>query len=68
MNELYEGIDDEKPLGKDRVIMFENDEFDFKEALEHMAISPERKILVKNSENELSGIISLSDIFKLIIN
>jgi hypothetical protein len=65
MCELYDGIDDERPLGKDRVVVFDNINYTFKEVLENMAISPERKIVLSDSNTSL-GIISLSDIFKIL--
>ena len=63
---LYEGIDEERPLGKERISIIDiNDFLDIKTLFEMMSISPERKIIVK--ENEDLGVITLSTIFKTVI-
>ena len=69
MTDLYQDIDLELPLGKDRIILDKEGNFDLKEALEKMAISPERKILIKcgpDSPQCHDGIITLSNIFNLL--
>ena len=70
---MYEGIDDEKPYGKQRLILLElNDEtkqIKIKEIFEKINISPEKKIIVfdKNNGNKVY-LISLKSIFEKIIN
>ena len=70
---MYEGIDDEKPYGKQRLILLElNDEtkqIKIKEIFEKINISPEKKIIVfdKNNGNKVY-LISLKSIFDTIIN
>lgn len=68
LQKLYEGIDEEKPLGKERIsiIDLEKSDYDLKTIFEMMSISPERKIIVKD-KNDL-GLITLSSIFKSVIN
>ena len=70
---MYEGIDDEKPYGKQRLILLElNDEtkqIKIKEIFEKINISPEKKIIVfdKNNGNKIY-IISLKSIFETIVS
>ena len=65
MKELYKDIDDTLPLGKERVIFVQLNEDNLKDIFEKMAISPEKKIVVKKGE-QYSAIISISDIFNLL--
>jgi hypothetical protein len=62
---LYEGIDLDKPLGKDRIICCEENSICMKDIFEKMIICPERKIFIK-TENSKLGIITLSDIFNVL--
>ena len=50
LQKLYEGIDEEKPLGKERIsiIDLEKSDYDLKTIFEMMSVSPERKIIVKD--------------------
>jgi predicted transcriptional regulator len=64
--DLYEGIDEDYPLGKERIVIVEDTEFDLKETFEKMAMSPERKILVVPNNGIPMGIITMSDLFKII--
>jgi predicted transcriptional regulator len=65
LTDLYHDVDDEYPLGKERIVICENSDFDLKETLELMAMSPERKIIIA-PDNRPIGIITMSDIFKII--
>lgn len=65
MHELYKDIDDTLPLGKERVIFCNLEEENLKDIFEKMAISPEKKIVIKK-DNKYCGIISISDIFSLL--
>ena len=74
LNNMYEGIDGDKPLGKERIIYLEyNDitkKYKIKELLEKINGAPEKKIVLKNekeSENNLFYIISLKSIFDVIV-
>ena len=74
LNDMYEGIDDDKPLGKERIIYLEyNDttkKYKIKELLEKINGAPEKKIVLKNkNENgeNLFYIISLKSIFDVIV-
>ena len=73
LNNMYEGIDSEKPLGKERIIYLEyNDitkKYKIKELLEKINGAPEKKIVLKykEDENNLFFIISLKSIFDVII-
>ena len=58
--DIYEDIDMEKPLGKERIVEV-NVDTNLKEVLEQMSICPERKLIVR--ENNDIGIITLSNIF-----
>ena len=69
---MYEGIDDDKPYGKERIIFLEyNDEnkkLRIKELLEKINGAPEKKIILKDEEggNKLE-IISLKNIFDVLV-
>jgi len=54
--------------GQDRVtIIEEEDTIFFKEILENLSTTPEKKILIKKKNSKtITGVITLSDIFKLI--
>jgi hypothetical protein len=73
LNNMYEGIDSEKPLGKERIIYLEyNDitkKYKIKELLEKINGAPEKKIVLKykEDENNLFFIISLKSIFDVIV-
>jgi hypothetical protein len=58
LNNMYEGIDSEKPLGKERIIYLEyNDitkKYKIKELLEKINGAPEKKIVLKYKEDENS--------------
>ena len=58
--DLYEDIDLERPLGKERIVEV-NVDTNLKEVLEQMSICPERKLIVR--EHNDIGIITLSNIF-----
>ena len=65
---LYEGIDEEKPLGKERVkyINIKNEKYTMKQIFELLNASPEKKIIV-NTGDDLS-LITLSNIFRCVFN
>lgn len=69
LSELYSDINEEKPYGQDRVA-FINDicEYSFKEIMEFINQSPEKKIILHRKDDlcSLLGVISLSDVFKLV--
>jgi predicted transcriptional regulator len=65
LKDLYEGIDDEKPYGKKRIVEL-RDDTDLKEVFEKMSISPERKLIIKN-DNVTIGVVALYDIFKKLV-
>ena len=73
LNNMYEGIDSEKPLGKERIIYLEyNDitkKYKIKELLEKINGAPEKKTVLKykEDENNLFFIISLKSIFDVIV-
>ena len=67
LEDLYEGVSDEIPLGKDRIFYCNNLNFSIKELFENMSISPERKIFAIDENDEFIGIITLSDLFKILI-
>ena len=74
LNDMYEGIDGDKPLGKERIIYLEYNEttkkYKIKELLEKINGAPEKKIVLKNvKENgeNLFYIISLKSIFDVIV-
>jgi len=62
---MYKGIDETVPLGKERIIFVQIGEDNLKDVFEKMAVSPEKKIVVKNGENYLT-IITISDLFNLL--
>ena len=72
LTNMYEGIDDDKPYGKERIIFFEyNDEnkkLRIKQLLEKINGAPEKKIILKDEEggNKLE-IISLKNIFDVLV-
>lgn len=72
LTNMYEGIDDEKPYGKERIIFFEyNDEnkkLRIKQLLEKINGAPEKKIVMIDKEggNKLE-IISLKNIFDVLV-
>jgi len=68
LDDLYEGVSEELPLGKDRLFYCKNLDFNIKELFENMSLSPERKIFAIDDNNEFRGIITLSDLFKILIN
>ena len=63
--DLYEGVDNEIPYGKTRIIESKYDK-KLKEVFEDMSISPERKLIIKNDDNNI-GVIALYDIFKKLV-
>lgn len=65
LKELYKDIDLTLPLGKERVVICQLGEENLKDIFEKMAISPEKKLVIKNGEH-YCGIISISDIFNLL--
>jgi len=72
LTNMYEGIDDDKPYGKERIIFLEyNDEnkkLRIKELLEKINGAPEKKILLKDKENgNKLEIISLKNIFDVLV-
>ena len=74
LNDMYEGIDDDKPLGKERIIYLEyNDttkKYKIKELLEKINGAPEKKIVLKNkkeNDENIFYIISLKSIFDVIV-
>ena len=72
LTNMYEGIDNDKPYGKERIIFLEyNDEnkkLRIKELLEKINGAPEKKIILKDEEggNKLE-IISLKNIFDVLV-
>jgi len=72
LTNMYEGIDDDKPYGKERIIFLEyNDEnkkLRIKQLLEKINGAPEKKIVLKDKEdgNKLE-IISLKNIFDVLV-
>ncbi len=67
IKDLYEDIDVEKPYGIERLIVLDLEESDVKKTLEMMSVSPERKIIFKGKQsNKPIGILTISDIFKII--
>ncbi len=65
---LYEGIDEEKPLGKERIkyINIKKEKYTMKQIFELLNASPEKKIIV-NTGDDLS-LITLSNIFRCVFN
>ncbi len=68
LNQLYEGIDNEKPLGKERIkyIDIKNEKYTMKQIFELLNASPEKKIIVNTGDDY--SLITLSNIFKSVIN
>lgn len=64
LTDLYEGVDDEKPYGKKRIMEIKDDT-NLKQVFEEMSISPERKLIIKNDNN--IGVVALYDIFKKLV-
>ena len=60
LEDLYEGVDNEKPYGKKRITELE-ESTNLKKVFEEMSICPERKLIVKYDDH--IGIITLSNIF-----
>jgi predicted transcriptional regulator len=65
LNDLYENVDDEKPLGNKRIIEV-NYEMNLKNIFENMSICPERKLIVKDG-NKI-GLITLSNCFNNLLD
>jgi hypothetical protein len=65
LNDLHSDIDDEIPIGKERVILTQLNELNIKDIFEKMSISPERKIIFYDGEN-IQGLLTLSDLFNII--
>ena len=63
--DLYEGIDDERPYGNKRIMELKDDT-NLKEVFEKMSISPERKLIITNDNNNI-GVVALYDIFKKLL-
>ena len=72
LTNMYEGIDDDKPYGKERIIFLEYNKkkkkLRIKELLEKINGAPEKKIILKDEEggNKLE-IISLKNIFDVLV-
>ena len=60
LEDLYEGVDNQKPYGKKRITELE-ESTNLKKVFEEMSICPERKLIVKYDDH--IGIITLSNIF-----
>ena len=60
LEDLYEGVENEKPYGKKRITELE-ESTNLKKVFEEMSICPERKLIVKYDDH--IGIITLSNIF-----
>jgi hypothetical protein len=54
----------ELPYGKERILITDKSDFDFKELLEMMTVSPERKIIIDSETAK--EIITISDIFNIL--
>ena len=65
LNDLYENVDVEKPLGNKRIIEV-NYDMNLKNIFENMSICPERKLIVKDG-NKI-GLITLSNCFNHLLN
>jgi predicted transcriptional regulator len=65
LEDLYEGVDSEKPYGKKRITQLE-ETTDLKKVFEEMSICPERKLVVKYEDH--IGIITLSNIFTELVD
>ena len=68
LNKLYEGIDNEKPLGKERIkyIDIKKEKYTMKQIFELLNASPEKKIIINTGDDY--SLITLSNIFKSVIN
>ena len=69
LEELYTDVNMEKPLGRDRIVLIdEADEYSFKDILEFIHHSPEKKVIVekKREPQTIAGVISMTDMFKII--
>mmetsp|Transcript_342 Transcript_342/g.329 ORF Transcript_342/g.329 Transcript_342/m.329 type:complete len:493 (+) Transcript_342:3-1481(+) len=69
LEELYSDVNEEKPYGRDRISFIQQgDEYSFKDILELIYHSPENKIVIEKNKEPCSlyGMISLSDVFKII--
>ena len=64
LEDLYEGVDNEKPYGKKRITELE-ESTNLKKVFEEMSICPERKLIVKYHDH--IGIITLSNIFSELV-
>ena len=72
LSNMYEGIDDAKPFGKERIIFLEyNDDskkLRIKELLEKINGAPEKKIIIKDKDDgDKLYIISLKNIFDVVV-
>ena len=72
LSNMYEGIDDAKPFGKERIIFLEynNDskKLRIKELLEKINGAPEKKIIIKDKDDgDKLYIISLKNIFDVVV-
>ena len=65
LEDLYEGVDNEKPYGKKRITQLD-ETTDLKKVFEEMSICPERKLVVKYEDH--IGIITLSNIFTELVD
>jgi predicted transcriptional regulator len=65
LEDLYEGVDNDKPYGKKRITQLE-ETTDLKKVFEEMSICPERKLVVKYEDH--IGIITLSNIFTELVD
>lgn len=66
LEDLYSDVNQELPYGQDRLAFIEeNENLSFKEFLERIYQSPEKKIVVYNEKiTNISKLITLSDLFK----
>ena len=64
LEDLYEGVDSEKPYGKKRITELD-ETTNLKKVFEEMSICPERKLIVKYHDH--IGIITLSNIFSELV-
>ena len=65
LEDLYEGVDNQKPYGKKRITELE-ESTNLKKVFEEMSICPERKLIVKYDDH--IGIITLSNIFTELVD
>ena len=69
--EIYTGVNEELPLGQDRLLFIdESEEYSIKSLMEKIFTSPEKKIVITKNNNydNIVGIITLSDFFKSIVD